>query len=127
MPEMYPSKLTVPYASNQNYEFTLHREVTIAQFKENVLQSCPDEIKDFELIPPSAEGSEDTSNMSIGELKTKKFKMRVNKKTGKKARKSLLSNCPPQLEERQAWRRRGWRSCLEALDQPRSTLCVLGA
>ena len=46
-----------------------------------MLQSCPDEIKDFELIPPSAEGSEETSNMSIGELKTKKFKMRVNKKT----------------------------------------------
>ena len=51
MPEMYPSKLAVPYAGDKNYEFTLHREETIAQFNEKVLQSCPEEIKSFELIP----------------------------------------------------------------------------
>ena len=32
MPEMYPSKLAVPYAAGQNYEFTLHREETISEF-----------------------------------------------------------------------------------------------
>ena len=56
MPEMFPSKLTVPYSSSENFEFTLHRDETIEQFQEKVLQSCPEEIKDFELMPTNVEG-----------------------------------------------------------------------
>lgn len=83
MPEMYPSKLAVPYASGHNYEFTMHREETIAEFQEKVLKDCPDEIKSFELIPSNAKGQESLASMTIGELKQQNFKMKVNKKTFK--------------------------------------------
>ena len=40
------------------------------------------EIKDFELIPANSESKEDgNKNMTIGDLKTRKFKMRVNQTT----------------------------------------------
>ena len=81
MPEMYPSKLAVPYAGDKNYEFTLHREETIAQFNEKVLQSCPEEIKSFELIPSNMKDKQESGAMTIGELKTQSFKMKVNKAT----------------------------------------------
>ena len=71
MPEMYPAKLTVPYSSGDHYEFTMHRNETIAEFKEKVLQSCPEDIKSFDLIP--AAGTEEGANVTTGELKTRKF------------------------------------------------------
>ena len=60
MPEMYPAKLTVPYKSGEHYEFTMHRNETIAAFKEKVLASCPDEIKSFDLIP-NQEGKDEAA------------------------------------------------------------------
>ena len=78
MPEMYPAKLTVPYKSGEHYQFTMHRHETIEAFKEKVLASCPDEIKSFDLIPSQKNEGE---AVTTGELKTRKFEMKVNNKT----------------------------------------------
>ena len=59
----------------------MHREETIAQFSEKVLQSCPEDIKSFELIPNKTQDTEVTSSMTIGELKQNTFQMKVNKTT----------------------------------------------
>ena len=76
MPEMYPAKLVVPYKTGEHYQFTMHRNETIEAFKEKVLASCPDEIKSFDLIPGATDEATTT-----GDLKTRKFQMKVNNKT----------------------------------------------
>ena len=83
MPDMFPSKLTVPYSSTENFEFTMHRNESIAEFKEKVLQACPEEIKSFDLLPVQPKEGEEGAgeSMAVGELKTRKFKMKVNSKT----------------------------------------------
>ena len=73
MPEMYPAKLTVPYSAGNTFEFTMHRNETISEFKEKVLKSCPEEIKSFDLIPAAVDNGKELATVTTGELKTRKF------------------------------------------------------
>lgn len=72
MPEMFPSKLTIPVNNEGNqFEFTVHPTVLKADFEQKVKEQCPGVLQ-FRII-----SEQDT----LGKIKRESFKMQVNAKT----------------------------------------------
>jgi hypothetical protein len=72
MPEMFPSKLTVPVNNEGNqFEFTVHPNELKADFEQKVKEQCPGVLQ-FKII-----SEQDT----LGKIKRESFKMQVNAKT----------------------------------------------
>lgn len=84
MPELFPAKLTIPASQSVRYDFTCENNTTVADFRQQVLDNTDSSVSSFELLkardPPNKGSTEKTAidDMTLGELKAQKFRMRVN-------------------------------------------------
>lgn len=86
MPELFPAKLTIPASKDVRYDFTCENHQTVAQFRQQVLDGTDNDVSSFELLKARDEPNKGASDkvsideMTLGELKAQKFRMRVNNK-----------------------------------------------
>ena len=83
MPELFPAKLTVPISQAIKYDFTCENQTKVADFCQQVLNNTDNNVSNFELMrndPPNKETNVPVESMTMGDLKAKKFRMRVNNK-----------------------------------------------
>ena len=83
MPELFPAKLTVPISQAIKYDFTCENQTKVADFCQQVLNNTDSNVSNFELMrndPPNKETNVPVESMTMGDLKAKKFRMRVNNK-----------------------------------------------
>ena len=83
MPELFPAKLTVPASQEIKYDFTCENQTSVADFCQQVLNNTDNNVSTFELMrndPPNKETNVPVESMTMGDLKAKKFRMRVNNK-----------------------------------------------
>ena len=82
MPEMFPARLSIPAAQGVTYDFTAENQTTVADFRQSVLDNTDSDVSSFELIPADPSKKEASiDNMTMGDLKSNKFKIRVNNKS----------------------------------------------
>ena len=80
MADIYPARLTIPTSKDgESYDFTCDNNMTVADFRQRVLDSTDDDVSSFELLSADPE-QKDIDKMRMGELKSQKFRMRVNQK-----------------------------------------------
>ena len=82
MPELFPARLTVPTAKEDvKYDFTCENQTKVADFRQAVLDNTEADVTTFDLLTADQKPVEESNtSLTMGELKAKKFKMRVNNK-----------------------------------------------
>ena len=78
MPELFPARLLIPTGKG-GIGFTMENSDKIADFEKRVLSNTEDDVRSFELLSVDSEDKND--KLTLGQLKTEKFRMRVNNKT----------------------------------------------
>ena len=82
MAELYPARLTIPTSKEGvSYDFTCENTQTVGDFKQTVLDNTEEDVSSFELLTAEGNKAEEIDSMTLGELKSKKFRMRVNNRT----------------------------------------------
>lgn len=84
MPELFPAKLTIPASDEIKYDFTCENQTSVGDFRQKVLDNTDNNVSTFELMrddpPNQRQSAEAIEDMTMGDLKSKKFRMRVNNK-----------------------------------------------
>lgn len=83
MPDLNPSKLTIPVAQDVAYDFTCEDGASVADFRETVLANTDGHVKRFELLA-HREGSKKAELVdgatSMADLKAGRFEMHIDSK-----------------------------------------------
>lgn len=82
MPEIFPARLTIPTSKEGvTYDFTCENTATVGEFRQTVLDNTEEDVSSFDLLTADASKADELDKMTLGELKSKKFRMRVNNRT----------------------------------------------
>lgn len=81
MPEMYPARLSIPASNGSMYDFTCDNSVKVADFRQLVMDNTDMDVQHFEVLSSDPANAEPMDNLTLGEVKNNKFKIRVNSKT----------------------------------------------
>ena len=81
MPELHPARLTIPSSNGSMYEFTCQDSDTVSDFRKTVMDNTDMDVQNFELLQSDPDSATKIDTMTMGELKSDKFKIRVNSKT----------------------------------------------
>ena len=77
MPELFPARLTVPI-NDVNYDFTCENNTKVSDFRNQVMDQAGEDVMTFELKSAQDSKEADDDKLTMGELKQKKFIMRIN-------------------------------------------------
>lgn len=78
---MFPARLSIPASNGSMYDFTCDNSVKVADFRQRVMDNTDLDVQNFEVLSSDPANAEAVDNLTLGEIKSNKFRIRVNSKT----------------------------------------------